>query len=110
MIDRPRLRPVEAFPVQQNGKILVYLKDPLNLAPPIGISAAGYFIITHFDGQHSFTDIQEAFCRQFGTLLISDDLKTFVEMLDQHYFLLSERFLNYQRSVIEEFQRLPTRP
>jgi MEMO1 family protein len=110
MIDRPRLRPVEAFPVQQNGKILVYLKDPLNLAPPIGISAAGYFIIAHFDGQHSFTDIQEAFCRQFGTLLISDDLKTFVEMLDQHYFLLSERFLNYQRSVIEEFQRLPTRP
>ncbi|MGH7827105.1 MAG: AmmeMemoRadiSam system protein B [Candidatus Binatia bacterium] len=109
MIDRPRLRPIEAFPVQQAGKTLIYLKDPLNLAPGIGISPVGYFIVSHFDGQHSFVDIQEAYCRQFGTLLISDELKNLVQMLDQHYYLLSERFLNYQRSVIEEFRRLPTR-
>jgi MEMO1 family protein len=110
MLDRPRLRSVEAFPVQQNGKILIYLKDPLNLAPAIGISPAGYFILSHFDGQHSFIDIQEAYCRQFGTLLISDELKKFIEMLDQHYYLLSERFLTYRRAVIEDFTRRPTRP
>jgi AmmeMemoRadiSam system protein B len=109
MLDRPRLRSVEAFPVQQNGKILIYLKDPLNFAPAIGISPAGYFIASHFDGQHTFLDIQEAYCRQFGTLLISDDLKKFVEMLDQHYYLLSARFLTYQESVIEDFKRRPTR-
>jgi AmmeMemoRadiSam system protein B len=109
MMDRPRLRPIEAFPVQQDGKTLIYLKDPLSLSPTIGISPAGYFVISHFDGQHSFIDIQEAYCRQFGTLLFSDDLNNLVQMLDQHYFLLSERFLAHQRTVIEEFRRLPTR-
>ena len=55
----PRLRAVEAFPVQQDGNTLIYLKDPLNLATPFGVSPIGYFIMAHFDGRHSFVDIQE---------------------------------------------------
>jgi AmmeMemoRadiSam system protein B len=107
--ERPRLRPVEAFPVQQQGKTLVYLKDPMNFATPLGISLAGYFILAHLDGSHSFVDIQEAYAKQFGAMLLSDDLKNFVEMLDQHYYLVSDRFLNYQNAVVLEFRRLPTR-
>jgi len=109
MTDPPRLRPVEAFPVQQDGKTLIYLKDPLNFATPIGISPVGYFILVHLDGQHSFVDIQEAYCKQFGSLLLSDELKNFLDMLDQHYYLLSERFLTYQQNVVNEFKGLPTR-
>ncbi len=109
MDDRPRLRPIEAFPVRQDGKTLIYLKDPLNLASPLGISPAGYFILAHLDGEHSWVDIQEAYCKQFGALLLSDDLKSFLEMLDQHYYLVSGRFLDYQKAVVGEFRRLPTR-
>ena len=75
MNDKPRVRPVEAFPVQQDGKTLIYLKDPLNFATPLGISPVGYFVLAHFDGRHSFTDIQEAYCKQFGSLLMSDELE-----------------------------------
>lgn len=109
MQERPRLRPVEAFPVQQEGKTLVYLKDPMNFAMPLGISLASYFILAHLDGSHSFVDIQEAYAKQFGAMLLSDDLKNFVEMLDQHYYLVSDRFFNYQNAVVLEFRRLPTR-
>ena len=109
MNDKPRVRPVEAFPVQQDGKTLVYLKDPLNFATPLGISPAGYFVLAHFDGQHSFTDIQEAYCKQFGSLLMSDDLKSFVDMLDQHYYLDSERFRDYKNAVVLEFRSQTTR-
>src|SRR5262247_2495474 len=109
MYDKPRLRPVEAFPVQQNGKTLLYLKDPLNLASPLGLSSAGYFILSHFDGRHSYVDIQEAFSKQFGSILASDELTKFVDMLDQHYYLQSERFRSYRDGVIDEFRRLPTR-
>jgi len=107
--ERPRLRPVEAFPVQQEGKTLVYLKDPMNFAAPLGVSPAGYFILAHLDGLHSYVDIQEAYAKQFGTMLLSDDLKSFIEMLDQHYYLVSDRFMNYQNAVVLEFRRLPTR-
>lgn len=109
MNDKPRVRPVEAFPVQQDGKTSVYLKDPLNFATPLGISPAGYFVLAHFDGQHSFTDVQEAYCKQFGTLLMSDDLKSFVDMLDQHYYLDSERFRDYKNAVVLEFRNQTTR-
>ncbi|HTN73512.1 MAG TPA: AmmeMemoRadiSam system protein B, partial [Methylomirabilota bacterium] len=110
MRDLPRIRPIEAFPVQQDGKTLIYLKDPLNLATPLGISPVGYFILAHLDGQNSLIDIQEAYSKQFGAVLLSDELKSFIETLDQHYYLVSERFLNYQKAVVEEFRRLPKRP
>jgi AmmeMemoRadiSam system protein B len=107
--DRPRLRPVEVFPVQQEGKTLFYLKDPLNFAAPLGVSPAGYFILAHLDGSHSYIDIQEAYAKQFGVLLLGDELRQFVEMLDQHYYLVSDRFLNYRSAAILEFRRQPTR-
>jgi MEMO1 family protein len=107
--DKPRLRAVEAFPVQQDGKTYICLKDPLNFASPLGVSPLGYFLLSYFDGEHSFIDIQEAHSKQFGALLLSDELKKFVDMLDEHYYLVSERFLEYQRAAIEEFRRLPVR-
>ncbi|MGH7797615.1 MAG: AmmeMemoRadiSam system protein B [Candidatus Binatia bacterium] len=107
--DKPKLRPVEAFPVQHDGKTLVYVKDPLNLAAPLGVSPVGYFILSRFDGRHSYIDIQEAYAKQFGSLLPSEELKNFVEMLDQHYYLESERFAEYRDAVILEFRHLPTR-
>jgi AmmeMemoRadiSam system protein B len=106
---KPRLRHVEAFPVEQDGKTLIYLKDPLNFATPLGISPVGYFVLSHFDGDHSFLDIQEAYCKRFGALLVTDELKQFVDMLDQHYYLESERFSNYRQLVIADFRQLPKR-
>ncbi|MGB7946661.1 MAG: AmmeMemoRadiSam system protein B [Candidatus Binatia bacterium] len=110
MLDRPRLRAVEAFPIQQDGGTLVYLKDPQNFAAPLGISPPGYFVASHFDGEHSLVDIQEAFCNQFGTLLLTDELKKFIDLLDHHYYLDTERFLLHQNKVVEEFKTLARRP
>lgn len=109
MDDKPKLRPVEAFPVEQDGKTLVYLKDPLNFAAPLGLSPPGYFVLSHFDGRHSYVDIQAAYAKQFGSLLASDDLANFVAMLDQRFYLESERFRNHRAGVISEFRRMPTR-
>ena len=109
MVDKPRIRAIEAFPVQQDGKTLIYLKDPLNLATPIGISPVGYFLLAHLDGGHSFIDIQAAYNQRFGALLMSDEFKGFVAMLDQHHYLESERFEKYRKAVLLEFRRLPTR-
>jgi AmmeMemoRadiSam system protein B len=109
MTKRPRLRAVEAVPVEHDGKTLVYLKDPLNFASPLGFSLAGYFILSHFDGQHSFVDIQAAYSQQFGHVLPSDDLKQFVEALDRHHYLYSERFIAHRDSIVDEFRRRPSR-
>ncbi len=110
MDDHPRLRPVEAFPVQQDGKALICLRDPQHFAQPLVVSPSTYFILSHFDGTHSLIDIQEAYCRKFGDLLFSEDLKKIIGLLEDHCYLYSERFLEHQGKIIEEFRRLPTRP
>jgi AmmeMemoRadiSam system protein B len=105
MLNRPKLRAVEVFSVEQEAKTLVYLKDPENFAQPLGISPAGYFIISHFEGQHSLVDIQEAFCKQFGTLLLTNELLRFIDLLDHHYYLQTARFLVHRNEIVEEFKR-----
>ena len=109
MQERPTLRPVEAFPVQQDGNTIIYLKDPLNFATPLAVSPAGYFVAAHLDGHHSFIDIQQAYARQFGAVLPSDELRKFIAMLDENYYLRSDRFANYRSAVVLDFQRATTR-
>lgn len=109
MEDHPCLRSVEAFPVQQEGRTLIYLKDPQHLAEPLAVAPATYFILCHFDGRHSLIDIQAAYSRRFGELLLTEDLKKVIELLDHHYYLYNERFLEHQGKIIDEFRRQPTR-
>lgn len=109
MDDRPRLRPVEAFPIQQQGKTFICLRDPQQYAQPLIVAPAAYFVLSHFDGRHSWVDIQEAYCRRFGELLFSEDLKRIVDLLDHHGYLYSDRFSEHQARIIEEFRRQPLR-
>src|SRR5688572_9956241 len=109
MLDRPRLRPVEIFPVKQDRGILICLRDPQNFAHPLGISPVGYFILSHFDGRHSLIDIQEAYSKQFGTLLLTDELKRFIDLLDDHNYLYTARFVLHQKKMVEEFRALSIR-
>ena len=110
MDDYPRMRPVEAFPIQQEGKTLVCLRDPQHFANTLAISPVVYFILSHFDGKHSLVDIQEAYSRQVGDLLLGEELRQMIDLLDHHYFLYSERFREHQEKIIEEFRRMPARP
>ena len=110
MNDRPHLRPVEAFPIQQDGKTLICLRDPQRLSPPLAISPATYFVLSHFDGQHSLIDVQEAYCRRFGDLLFGEELRKIIDLLESQYYLYGERYFERQQAVLEEFRQLLTRP
>ena len=48
---RPRLRPVEAFPIEHEGERMILVQDPAGLAEgPLVVSMGGFFILTLFDG------------------------------------------------------------
>jgi len=66
-MDKPRIRPVEAFPIEQQEQTYICLRDPTGLAPePILLRMGAYFIITLFDGRNEARDIQGAFVKRFG--------------------------------------------
>ena len=109
MDEHPLLRPVEAFPVQQDGKTLIYMRDPAHFAETLVVTPAGYFVLAHFDGRHSLVDVQEAYAKRVGQILPSDELQKMVEMLDRNYFLYNQRFLDREKEIVEEFRRQSVR-
>lgn len=109
-MDKPKIRPVEALPVQQNGQTYVMLRDPGGIAAePILIGTGAYFLVTLFDGANTLLDIQAAFTRRFGDLLPSEHLRGLIDALDKGYFLESPRYTERLREVHEAFAQAPQR-
>ena len=53
-MENPKIRAVEAFPVEQDGQTYICLRDPTGIAPtPILIGSGAYFLVTLFDGTNS---------------------------------------------------------
>ncbi len=105
MEEHPLLRPVEAFPVKQDGKTLIYLRDPAHFAETLVVTPIGYFVLAHFDGRHSLADIQEAYAKRTGQALPTDELNKMIELLDRNYFLYNQRFLDREKEIVDEFRR-----
>lgn len=110
-MDKPRIRAVEAFPLEHEGQRLICLRDPLGFASqPLAMGAPAYFLLTLMDGAHSTAEICQAFARQFGQPLPPAQLDSLIESLDQACFLESPRFARRRRAVGREFASLAQRP
>lgn len=109
-LDYPGLRPVEAFSVSVENATRIYLRDPQNYATEsLLLPPATCFILSHFDGQHSLPDIQEAFTRQFSQVLPGEQLRSLIAQLDACYYLDSERFARLQQGTLAAFRRATVR-
>jgi AmmeMemoRadiSam system protein B len=109
-MDKPIIRPVEAFPMEQQDQTLICLRDPSGLAPePIVLGMGAYFLVTLFDGTNTTLDLQAAFSQRFGEVIPSAKIRELVAALDGAYFLDSPAFAQRVRSVREEFRQRPSR-
>jgi AmmeMemoRadiSam system protein B len=110
-MDKPKIRAVEAFPVEQQGQTYILLRDPSGIASePILIGMGAYFLIAQMDGTNDRLDLQAAFTRRFGEILPSEQIQQLIDALDRAYFLDSPRYAERVREVAEEFARNPERP
>ena len=110
-MERPKIRAVEAFPVEQNGQTLVCLRDSSGVAPnPIMLGMGAYFIITLFNGANDLRDVQAAFMKRFGQMLPLEQLTRLVEALDRAFFLDSPAFREREQSERAAFFALTERP
>jgi AmmeMemoRadiSam system protein B len=109
-MDKPIIRPVEAFPMEQQDQTLICLRDPSGLAPePIMLGMGAYFLVTLFDGTNSILDLQAAFSHRFGEVIPSEKVRELVVALDRAHFLDSPAFAERLRGVREEFRQSPAR-
>ncbi len=107
----PRLRPVEAFPAEVEGRRVVCLKDPEGLAEGMLMAPPELIpILAMFDGQQSIPDIQAAVTRQSGTILPGDRLREIVRQLDEALFMEGGRITSHREAVLRAFRNAPVRP
>lgn len=104
-MDYPKIRYVEAFPVEMQKQKLICLRDPQNLSGKmVFVSSEALFIISLFDGRHSILDIQEEFMRQFGNLVFRNEIEGLINQLDEALILDSERYRNFKKNLEAGFK------
>ena len=114
MTENPQMRYVEAFPVDIEGKQLIYLRDTEGLAPGMAVPNAAYFLLTQMDGSRSVADLQHAFAAQFDGMSVStEEITDLIGQLDEAYLLNNARFQNRHKEIEAEFPKrfgAPCRP
>jgi MEMO1 family protein len=107
----PRLRALEAFPVQHEGQQCIALRDPAGFTDQIAVLPPLLLdLVSLFDGEHSIAQIQDIMRRRHGEAPSVDQIAAVVERFDRAGFLDSERFAARRLALEDEFRRSPVRP
>lgn len=102
----PKVRPLEAFPIQAEGKEMIGIKDPVGIAPQIVfVPPEAFFLISLMDGTNGLRDIQAAYMRKYGTLLFSDKLRDLIGQLDSYLLLENDHFQDHLQGLRDEFRQ-----
>jgi len=110
MEETPRIRPIEAYPVQLSGREMIGIKDPTGICPEIVfVPPEAFFLIRLMDGTNTLRDLQAAYMRQYGALLYSDKIESLIEQLNSRYLLQNHHFEDYLRLLREDFKKAKTR-
>jgi len=107
--ERPRLRPVEIFPIADRGERRLVLRDPGDPdLRPIVVSDGAAQVLMLLDGQRSLEALSAAL-RLRGALLTPTQVRAFVERLDQAGFLEGPRAEHRLHSRQARFLEAPVR-
>ena len=109
-VGNPRLRAVEAFPVEHEGRRCIALRDPAGFTDRIAVLPGALLdLVSLFDGEHPIEAIRDVIRRRHGEAPSVEQIVTLVEQLDDAGFLESERFAARRRATEDAFRRSPVR-
>ncbi len=108
----PRLRYVDAFPVDVDGKRLIYLRDPEGFAKDgLGVPPEVFQLMTLLDGDRTAQDLQDHFERvNGGSTLTTEQISELISSLDEALLLDSERFREYKQEIETAYRQERRRP
>ncbi|MFQ6115334.1 MAG: AmmeMemoRadiSam system protein B [bacterium] len=100
----PRIRYIEAFPVDTDQGRMIGLRDPSGIATgTILLSPDIFYLLQFFDGNHSTLDLRYEYMRAFGNFLYEDQLSQILLNLDSHLFLDNHNFQGQVIKIEQEF-------
>lgn len=107
----PKLRYVDAFPVDTENGQMFAIRDPRGISPEILVVSPDVFhLLQFFDGTHSQDDLIRKYTQIFGSLLQKAQLIEILENLNLNLFLENQSFLAKLKKLEDEFKRSSVRP
>jgi len=109
-IENPKIRPIDAFPIQQSGHDMIGIKDPTGICPEIVfVSPETFFLISLMDGTNTLRDLQAAYLRRYGALLFTEKIEELIAQLNACHLLDNRYFQDYLGRMREAFKKAATR-
>ncbi len=106
----PVLRNLQFSPIKRGEDQLVVLWDPSGLSTEkLVLPLNFFFIVQHFDGNHSIQDIGALYLKRFGEFLLPSKVEQLVADLDQKLFLESPRTETARQQAWIEYRQRPFR-
>ena len=107
----PKLIPVEAFPVQENGsERFIGLRDPQrNDRSSVIVSELAYYVLTFFDGKTTIDEVIENFKVKFGHTLDKGEIEDLLNQLDSALLIENEKYYENWTRMENEFQNSEVR-
>ena len=101
-----KLRPLEIFPGEYNGKKMIMVRDPVGYVEEIVALPEDFALILQLlDGKHTIRDIQLALTRLKGGLVFSEDIKRVIQFLDQKLLLDTPYFRKKKQEIEKAFEK-----
>ncbi|HEX5647993.1 MAG TPA: AmmeMemoRadiSam system protein B [Nitrospira sp.] len=106
----PVLRNLQFSPIKQGEDQYIVLWDPTGLGKEKLVLPLNYFfIVQHFDGEHSLMDIGALYLKRFGEFLMPAKVEQLVADLDQKLFLEGARTEAERVQARNEYRQAPLR-
>ncbi|MEO6951184.1 MAG: AmmeMemoRadiSam system protein B [Polyangia bacterium] len=107
--ERPRLRPLEAFPVLDGPEPLLALRDPSRIAQPVSLPPGTVAVVQLFDGDSTRDEICALYEQRYSKPLPRARLDALIQKLDEALLLDSDHFRRHSASVHAAFRDNPIR-
>ena len=107
--ERPRLRPLEAFPVMDGPEPLLALRDPSGLAQPVSLPPGTVAVVQLMDGDSTREEICKLYEERYKRPLPRERLDQLLQKLDEALLLDSEHFRSHAAKVHAAFRDSDTR-
>lgn len=106
----PVLRNLQYSPIKEGEDQFVVLWDPSGLGKEKLVLPLNYFfIIQHFDGEHSLQEIGALYLKRFGEFLMPNKVEQLVTDLDNKLFLEGEQVESARKQAQEAYRQAPHR-
>ena len=106
----PVLRNLQFSPIKEGEEQYIVLWDPTGLSKEKLVLPLNYFfIVQHFDGEHSLQQIGALYLKRFGEFLMPDRIDKLIADLDEKLFLEGDRAESAKQQAQSTYRQAPLR-